>query len=579
MRAIRYFFPLFFALTVFTPVKAQWYYLLQKRSFTTPIEFVAAGAASGGTTSCTPGTPAGVDAGDRMFLVASSKLQTAHVSTPDGWTRIPEGDAIYSTASNGGGLGPIRQTIFYRDYDGTEGATVTVTLTGGNSINAVIYAFSKDPRARWHMASIVGSHNTGNLTAYSAPSSGKLQARKNDVYFVVTSSNNQDYNYSAQGLSQTGVTFTEVTEEIGEYPTIQGNDSEQFAGIYKVASTTTSAPGKITYVATSSGATTGKPLGVTHFIRLRQNFARQTLEPSGLRVWRASDINQTTYSGDGADIWDGMRTSFNQTGTVAEKYSIETFNGRPCFKFHAQLVNSTNWCYRAEVSQPIPWQPAWPIGTQIIHEIRVETPSDAPAVYSEWDIIQNHTGTAAGGPWPLNSPLFYVGWAYAGQTGWTAGGTATGGELMISLQPTNPNIRVKFPSIVWGANKVFRIRYHVKFDYVSGDPVFKLWAAEGDEDFELLYEDYTNPTVYVPDDIAEHGAPADVGGSPKTGIYSHGITSGAVAAASIAAGNSGYTIYMPAMKMIIQHTTDADYITDVTDNDNPIYNYVSTANE
>jgi hypothetical protein len=329
---------------------------------------------------------------------------------------------------------------------------------------------------------------------------------------------------------------------------------------------------------TSSGNSATNPIGVVQFVRLRQSSTAQTWEPSGLRVWRAADIVQTTYSGDGSSIWDGMRTSITQTGSPPnEKYSIATFNGRPCFKFEAQLQNSTNYVMRAEVSQPIPWQPAWVIGTQLIHEVRWETPADAPTVYREWDFTQNHTGTAPGGPWPLNSPIFYLAWAYAGQTGWTGGGTATGGELAVINKAAGT--RHKYASVTWAASKVYRVLYHVKFGAADQGTCLKVGVSVDGGAMTWVHQQFDVKTVFADADIATDGSPANVGGSPKIGIYNHSMTGGTAVTNSIAAGNSGYILYSPCMKMIIQQPSDVGYISDVTDNNNPIYDYVDTSDE
>lgn len=337
------------------------------------ITFVAVGAAASGTTSATPGNPT-VANGDLLLMNCSSKLQTHHVTTPTAYRRLAEGDLVASTASNGGDLGPIRQTIFMKETNGTEAATETVSLPSGNSLNAAIYALRKDAQAKWQILVSGGAHNTPNLTAYEAVSFHKMASKVGDVYVIFTSINTDLYPFTDQALAQTGNTFEVVNQDVGEFSTTAGNDSEQFASIFRVTAVTDINPLKLTFTATSGGSAAGNPIGVTHFVRLRQIPNVETLPPSGLRVWRASEIVQTTYSGDGSSIWDGQRTSYEQTGTVAEKYSIETVGGRPCFRFHAQLVDSSNYSRRAEVSHPIPWQPAYGLGVEKIHEWKFITP-------------------------------------------------------------------------------------------------------------------------------------------------------------------------------------------------------------
>lgn len=542
------------------------------------ITYVGVGAAASGSTSATPGYPAGIQNGDYLYLVCASKLQTAIVSTPSGWRRLPEGDIIVSTASNGDDLGPIRETVFMKVTDGTEAATETVTLTDGNSLNCAIYAFRPDPDAEVEIEVSGGAHNTPNLTAYEAISFHEMASEVGDIYFVATSVNTDLYAYNAQALSQTGNTFETINADTGEFSTTTGNDSEQFCSIFKVTAVGDPDPLKLTFTATSSGAAAGNPLGITIFIRMRQKVTAAELAPSGLRVWRASETVDTAYSGDGSAIWDGGRTSTEVTGTVSERYSIVTHNGRPCFQAHAELIDSSNYCRRAEVSFPVVWQQAFVIGTQTLFRIKYEIPLDAPDIYEELDIMQCHTGTAPGGPWPLNSPIFYLCFAKAGQAGWQ-NGTPTGGELGLVLSTTDPDIRLLIPGYEWEAGASIELLVHVKYGHSSDDTCLKLGARKNEGAFSWVYENYTDPTVFADGDIATHGAPANVGGVIKAFLYNHMITNGTAAAASVAAGNPGYKLLSPCIKMINQHPTDADYITDVTDNDNPIYDWVDTSNE
>jgi hypothetical protein len=537
------------------------------------IAYVTTGSISSGTTSCTPGYGT-VAEGQALLTVVTSKIQTAVVETPSGDRRIKE--IIASTASNGSNAGPVRQTLFFKESDGTESGTKTITVPGGNSVQAAIYSFSKDSRLHWNIAVYQGHHNTFSTSNFSVTSYENVDSEPGDVFLVLAGVNANLYLWSAQTLTHTGATLTTTAQELTEVGTESGNNLEQIASLFTVASGTGS--GKLTFTMTSSGNSATNPIGVVQFVRLRQSSTAQTWEPSGLRVWRAADIVQTTYSGDGSSIWDGMRTSITQTGSPAnEKYSIATFNGRPCFKFEAQLQNSTNYVMRAEVSQPIPWQPAWVIGTQLIHEVRWETPADAPTVYREWDFTQNHTGTAPGGPWPLNSPIFYLAWAYAGQTGWTGGGTATGGELAVINKAAGT--RHKYASVTWAASKVYRVLYHVKFGAADQGTCLKVGVSVDGGAMTWVHQQFDVKTVFADADIATDGSPANVGGSPKIGVYNHSMTGGTAVSNSIAAGNSGYILYSPCMKMIIQQPSDVGYISDVTDNNNPIYDYVDTSDE
>jgi hypothetical protein len=552
----------------------------RKPVYSTATDYASVGTQGAGSISCSPVAPSTVNAGDLLLMAVGSKIRHAIVETPQGeWRRLDE--TMDHVGSSGGDVGEVRQTLFWMEADGTEDSKAyTVTCSNCNSMNAVIYSFNKDDLAMWELNVVSGSDQTAG-TDYSVTSKGWLRSKPGDIVFVVSSMNTDLYAWTTEAIAQSGVSFSTINQEVGEYATAEGNDQEQIASVFRVTSASV-VPAPFVYTATASSTAANNPLGTTTFVQIRQNYIRNFLPPSGYREWVAARAIDLTYSGDGSAIWDGMRTSVTQTGTPpAEKYSIETFNGRPCYKFSAILGNSSNYVMRAEVSMPCPWQPEFRIGTQILHEIRYETGPSVPTVWREWDILQNHTGTQPGGPYPLNSPLYYFCFAYAGQTGWgNLGGGATpasGGEFGIVITTTAPDIRFIVPSVTWQANTVYRIRHFTALDYDTGEPAIKVWVAVDDGDYDLVYENYSISTVFEDDDVATHGAPPHVGGAIKVGVYNHSVTNGTDAATSIAAGNSGYTLYVPAIKMAVFQPSDKDYVTDVTDNFNPVYDKVSTA--
>jgi hypothetical protein len=537
-----------------------------------PVNYSTVGTQSAGATSASPAIPAGA-IGDGLIMAVGTKLRDQGVETPTGWRRLSP-EIMDMVESSGGDAGEVRQVLFWKEATTASAGTATVNCSVCVTVNAVIYRFSKSAGANWEVLTVAGSDMTAG-TSYSVTSNLSQTSKVDDLLFIVTTTNADAHAYSAQAVTQTGATFTTINAEIGEYPTAVGNQVEQFASLYRVTAASAS-PAKFVYTATSSGSGAANPFGTTHFVSLRERPTPQILPPSGLRSWVASEAVDLSYTGDGQAIWDGQRTSITSTGTVAGNgFSIGTIGGETVFKYVAHMTDASNYWMRAETSKPTPWQPAWPVGTQLIHEYRVKTPSDAPTVFREWGMLQCHTGTEPGGPWPRNSPIFYYAWSYAGQTGWTAGGSSTGNEFMVVLSTPDPDIRVKFP-VTWEANATYQIRTHVKFDYATGDPCLKTWIKKNGGAWVLVIERYDLDTVFQADDIAVHGAPPDVGGVIKNGIYNHMMNSSANVNASIAAGNIGYTLGIAKENLIIQYPSDPDYIADVTDNSNPLYEKVST---
>jgi hypothetical protein len=540
----------------------------QQRYFNTTtyasVAYVDVGSSSSDTTFAIPSYPS-IEEGYGLILDVGTKLEAARVSTPTGWRRI--GEFISWTGSNGTDLGAIRKTVFFKEADGTESGTLSISTVGGNSTMAVIYAFSKDPRLYWDITCVGGGHVTPATTSYSSTSYSPYETGEGDLLLVSNSGNSNAISFSSTLLSQTGVTITPIDNDLVNIGTSVGNDQTLLAGVYEVTSGTGTTP--LVFTMTTSGSSAGAPIGSTAFIKVSQSLSEPIQYPSGYREWIGSDIVGVGGDGNPAPVFDGNRTSYEGPDSGTDRYQIESFNGRGCMKVIADLTTGVN---RRSEFNPVPWKPAFIPGTQIIEEVRFETDANATQSLGEWIIQQTHTGTpTSGGPYPDNHPLFYFGWAQPGSHGYenNGGADATGGEFIMSRNVVDK--RYIFPSVVWGPEEVYRIRYHVKFDYI-GDACFKVWVND-----VLLFEDYTEPTIPTLD--ATLGSVANVGGASKKGVYLHMVNDGADVTAEIAAGFDGVTLFIPAIKQVVLHPTDPDYITDLTDNDNPIYAFVSTSDE
>lgn len=98
-------------------------------------------AVATGTTSCTVSKPAGTVSGDALLLFVAYDPAGSAPSTPSGWT------ASSSSVSNS--TGP-RCALFYRDADGTEGASWSVSgMTSASWCYGVAACFQS---GRWHSA-------------------------------------------------------------------------------------------------------------------------------------------------------------------------------------------------------------------------------------------------------------------------------------------------------------------------------------------------------------------------------------------------------------------------------------------
>jgi hypothetical protein len=516
--------------------------------------------------------------GNLMVMVVGVKTEQTIANTPTGWYNADGTGYIDYNGGSGGDQGSIRVHVYWKIAGASETGPVDVTIVNTpNSAFGTIYLFSKDSNGFWSVDFSGGSHRIPNTTSISVTSWEKFSMVKGDAMFIVSHLNTDAIACSAEAASHASATLTETTEEVNEATTAVGNDQSQVASLYHV-SNNASGSNKVVYTMTGSTSTTLAPQGITAFIRLR-NARTQPTYSAPVRTWRGSDIVHSTPSTlDGIGIFDGQRISAEGPAAYTTKYTIATYDGRPCLKYVADLSSGLN--RRTETSEK--WQPKFPIGTQIIDEFVIETDATATQALGEWIFLQIHTGTPpTGGPYPANYPLMYLAWSYVGQTGWdNTPGASPGGELIVvnNIRPDGTNyLRHRYNQIRWKPSTKYRIRYHIRADIATGDPVLKVWAAEDGDALTLLFEDYTYATVSSTD--AELGSLSLCLGTPKIGVYHHMITNETTRVNSVNAGHTGVTLYIPCIKRITQLPSDGFYFTDYTNNDADIYDLVDTSDE
>jgi hypothetical protein len=527
-----------------------------------PIAFVMAGTSANGTTSLSVAYPAtSITANMAIFLVVSTKLQGCRPSTPTGFRRLPGGESIAWSGGNGSDQGAIRQTIFYKLAVGGESGSVSVTITNGNSAEGTIYVFSKDADANWHIEVSGGHHNIPNTTSYSVRSWASMQTQSGDVIFCPHAVNTDTYTWSAQALAQTGATIETVTQEITEIGTTQGNDQEQFASMFRITGGT--GTGHLTFTATSSGAspTPANPIGIGHFIRLRQQSTPQTFRSSGLRVLDPSEVANSTLGTNG-EIWDGHVTNWQG---VAE-YGVEDVSGTNYFYVNANISKGAAFLSdgvtpnpdydgtnrRRQEFYPVPWQPQHIPGTEVIIEQAV-TPIFSGLPVGGVIIMQDHTGAPPGGLTPPNHPLWYIESAYSGQFSGVAAGT------VIIARGIPTRIYEKITGTVFTSGVEMIIRTHVKYGYGGGDSFLKVWI-----DGVQVLNDTTSATIATnPEDLGDGtvgtGSSTDYGGASKIGVYHHMNASLSNCQTNVNAGHNGWKNRYRMIKYVFRQPTDVDY--------------------
>lgn len=100
------------------------------------ISFVNKGTFASGTTSCSPGIPASLAAGDLMLLFVETANQA--VTQPSGWTEVTSSPIGTGTAA---AIGAVRLTVYYRFWQSGDSAP-SVAVTSGNHVTAIIAGYS-----------------------------------------------------------------------------------------------------------------------------------------------------------------------------------------------------------------------------------------------------------------------------------------------------------------------------------------------------------------------------------------------------------------------------------------------------
>lgn len=546
-------------------------------TWSTAVSYIGKGTAATSTTSSiSVPLPSNPTEGRIMVMIVGTKNGRVWADTPTGWQSGANEGFVDYHGGQGTDRGAVVGNVFWKICGASESGNVNVSLYNTpNSAHAVIFLFEKDANAFWSVDIVGSAHRSPTTTSYSATSYEKLNIIKGDALFVADIINSDNMTWSGQDVTHSGTTLTETSEEIADLACTAGQHQRMVASLYHVTSNTSNNQ-KAVRTMTGASSTTDSPLGITLFVRLR-NARTSPTYTSQPRVWRAADIVNTTQSAyDALNIWDGRRVSVEGPDPLTTKLSIATFNGRPCMKYFADFTTGVN--RRSETSYA--WQPILPLGTQIIEEWKMETDATATQAVGEWIFMQHHTGTAPGGPYPQNNPLIYLAWSSVGQTGWdNLPGSSPGGELVIvnNARDGSDYLRYRSNAVTWGPNKTYRFRMHIRFDIASGDPVLKVWAAEDGDPFTLVFENYTYQTVAMTN--AEIGSYPLCGGTTKLAIYHHMITNETTRAASVAAGHTGVTLYVPCHKSITQLPGDSFYVTDYTNNELDIYDLVNTSTE
>lgn len=235
---------------------------------------IAYSAAGGG--SVAPAYPTGCAEGDKLLLVVGQKPSTANggtVTTPGGWNLVASitGAGGYGTTLTAD-VGNTNLFVYERTVPaGGLSGTLTVTLGTNNVAWAIILRLTSSNGAWDSVAGATGSDTSAGasvsvaFTSNPGVTAGDLAVGALCIPTDITTPSQ----FSAQALSQAGVTFGTVVE-VGEPDSGNGNDIGGMLCYAAVASGT--ATGNPTMTATAGGTTTNVR-GPGVFVRVREGAA------------------------------------------------------------------------------------------------------------------------------------------------------------------------------------------------------------------------------------------------------------------------------------------------------------------
>ncbi len=222
--------------------------------------------------SVCPAHPAGIADGDLLVTLIGMKPSVANsgsVTTPSGWTAVT-GGSLTGAGGYGGTLGAdtgnTNVFAYYRVATGTEATERCFELTTNSVSWAQMYRFSNTTQG-WDLAGATGSDTTaGNVSITMSSNPGVTTGDHILGAMVIPTDVSTPAQFSAENLTQTGVTFAAETE-ISEPDSANGND----IGGFVIRSSVTAGTGSAAPVMTATaGGTTTNVRGPGVFIRIRE---------------------------------------------------------------------------------------------------------------------------------------------------------------------------------------------------------------------------------------------------------------------------------------------------------------------
>lgn len=227
-------------------------------------------SASAGT-SISPAYPTGIVADNLLILTIGMKPSSANggsVTTPSGWTPITSltGAGGYGTTL-GSDTGNTNIFGFYKVATGSETGSLVVTISGNGVSWARMHKLSAAVGSTWDVAGTTGSDIAAGNVSITHSANPDVTAGDYIIgAMVIPTDVTTPSQFSAEALTQSGVTFSSVTE-VGEADTTTGND---LGGVVYRASVTAGTGTAAPVFTATAGGTTTNVRGPGIFIRIRE---------------------------------------------------------------------------------------------------------------------------------------------------------------------------------------------------------------------------------------------------------------------------------------------------------------------
>lgn len=284
-----------------------------------------------GTTTVLYRAPATLASGDIIIWAVANKYPPNGPATPTGLTSLADIEASSGGAA-GADTGNVSLNLFYRVSDGTEdGATETVNVTSGNSVQSRSLSYTRTGGSGWDVAYASFEQTTAS-NSWSG-TTGSLDLAAGDVIvFVVAQNGDIDLTHSAHSISASGVTFGSFTSRQAATGTTQGDDCA--LALWEVPVTAGSGTGGVTVSFTLSGAA-GTTAGLVALVRLRESGSGPTPVSFSGTVPTLTGAQGSAFSQSLTSYFSGSLTPFTyslQSGTLPAGLSLSsggTISGTP----------------------------------------------------------------------------------------------------------------------------------------------------------------------------------------------------------------------------------------------------------